>query len=182
MVGILSFLLSSKRKGWQVFVNEVLGKYLLLYGSTLHPLFIVDWESDTNSSIRKKDSALENLLFSIVDHCSLLLGVHNQLCLSLSLTKLLPQSLNWSKTLDDLLRFENVTIMITKPCVSSSSIPNLVGLRISLFKKSKTSWGMRRSKQTIQGCTVLTGQRRWITAVFARTMPRWSIGHISRIL
>ena len=26
----------------QVFVNEVLGKYLLLYDSTLHPLFIVD--------------------------------------------------------------------------------------------------------------------------------------------
>ena len=24
------------------FVNEVLGKYLLLYDSTLHPLFIVD--------------------------------------------------------------------------------------------------------------------------------------------
>ena len=42
MVGILSFLLSSKHKGWQVFVNEVLGKYLLLYDSTLHPLFIVD--------------------------------------------------------------------------------------------------------------------------------------------
>ena len=42
MVGILSFYLSSKHKGWHVFVKEVLGKYLLLYDSTLHPLFIVD--------------------------------------------------------------------------------------------------------------------------------------------
>ena len=31
----------------------------------------------------------QNLLFSIVDHCFLLLGVDNQLCLSFSFTKLL---------------------------------------------------------------------------------------------
>ena len=50
--------------------------------------------------------------------------------------------------------------------------------RISLFKRSKTSWGMGRSKQIIHGCTMLiSGLKGWIIAVFARTMLRWSTGH-----
>ena len=38
--------------------------------------------------------------------------------------------------------------------------------RISLFKTSKTSWGMGRSRQIIHQCTILIfGLRRWIIAI-----------------
>ena len=75
--------------------------------------------------------------------------------------------------------------MVTEPGVSSTSIPNLVRSRISLymFKRSKTSWGMERAKPTNHGCIMLIfGLRRRIITVVERTMLLWSIEHISPIL
>ena len=51
-----AFFVIVQAQRWQVFVNEVLEKYLLLYDSTLHPLFNVD-QCHTNSGIHKKNVA-----------------------------------------------------------------------------------------------------------------------------
>ena len=51
-----AFFVIVQAQRWQVFVNEVSEKYLLLYDSTLHPLFNFD-QSYTSSGIHKKNVA-----------------------------------------------------------------------------------------------------------------------------
>ena len=92
-----------------------------------------------------------------------------------------PQSSNWSNRLHNLLRLEN--FIATDPGFSSTSTPYLVLPRISLRKRLKTSCGMGRSKQTIQGCTLLIFElKRRKIAVFARIMLRCSMGYSSPML
>ena len=78
-----------------LFINEVfllLGKYLLLYDSTLHPQFNDEFQYPLK----------KNLIFSVVDHCFLFLRFHNKLCLSFSFTKFLSKP----TTIFELVKFQ----------------------------------------------------------------------------
>ena len=94
-----------------------------------------------NAWNKLKKCCSQGLVFSIVDHRSLLLRGHNKLCHSFALSScfLNPwQFSNWSRRWNNLLWLENV--IFTELGVSSTSIPNLVRPRISSFKKPKEAW------------------------------------------